>query len=70
MENQSDDVPLGPVKVGVVFNLKRAESNPCSAPDAQAEYDNIETVQAIEKAIQNRGIATVLMEADEHLLSS
>lgn len=69
MENQSEDVPLGPVKVGVVFNLKHAEATASSAPDAQAEYDNIETVQAIEKAIRGNGIQTVLMEADEHLLA-
>ncbi|HWQ07333.1 MAG TPA: ATP-grasp domain-containing protein [Feifaniaceae bacterium] len=69
MENQSEDVPLGPAKVGVVFNLKHAELTPSSAPDTQAEYDNIETVQAIEKAIRSHGIQTVLMEADEHLLA-
>ncbi|MEN6594578.1 MAG: ATP-grasp domain-containing protein [Clostridiaceae bacterium] len=70
MEKQSEDVPLGPIKVGVVFNLKHAAHTPSSVPDAQAEYDNIETVQAIEQAIQSRGIATVLLEADEYLLSN
>ena len=68
MDKASDDVPLGPAKVGVVFNLKHAESSPSAAPDDQAEYDSIETVKAIERAILSGGYETVLMEADEHLL--
>lgn len=68
LDKASDDVPLGPAPVGIVFNLKHAESAPSAAPDDQAEYDSIDTVKAIERAIQSGGYETVLMEADEHLL--
>ncbi len=67
MENQSEDVPLGPMKIGVTYNLKHAESAPGAAPDAQAEYDSMDTVLAIETAIRRRGCETVLLEADAQL---
>ncbi len=67
MENQSEDVPLGQVKIGVTYNLKHAESTMGIAPDEQAEYDSMDTVLAIESAIRNLGHNTVLMEADETL---
>lgn len=67
MENQSDEVPLAPIKVGVVFNLKHAELSRSAAADDQAEYDSMDTVLAIEQAIQRLGCRTVLMEADESL---
>ena len=67
MENQSEDVPLGPMQVGVVFNLKHAEQSRSAAPDDQAEYDNMETVLAIERALRRQGCQTVLLEADEEL---
>lgn len=67
MENQSDEVPLAPIKVGVVFNLKHAELSRSAAADDQAEYDSMDTVLAIERAIQRLGCRTVLMEADENL---
>lgn len=66
MDKQSDDVPLGPALVGVVCNLKHAGADDSPADD-QAEYDNIDTVLAIEHAIRLHGIDTVLLEADEHL---
>ncbi len=66
MENQSDDVPLGPVKIGVTYNLKHADAND-KAPDEQAEFDSIDTVLAIEAAIRKHGHDTVLLEADESL---
>lgn len=67
MENQSEDVPLGPVKVGVTYNLKRAEHASGKAPDDQAEFDSMDTVLAIEAAIRRRGLTTVLLEADDSL---
>ena len=66
MDQQSDDVPLGPALVGVVYNLKHAE-NPDRPADDQAEYDSIDTVLAIEAAIRLHGIDTVRLEAHEHL---
>lgn len=67
MENQSDEVPLAPIEVGVVFNLKHAELSRSAAADDQAEYDSMDTVLAIEQAIQRLGCRTILMEADETL---
>ena len=65
MENQSEDVPLGRVKIGVAYNLKHAESSKNTVPDEQAEYDSMGTVLAIESAIRSLGHSTVLLEADE-----
>ena len=67
MENQSEEVPLGQVKVGVTYNLKHAEHPASAAPDAQAEYDSMETVLAIASAIRSHGHQTVLLEADQTL---
>ena len=67
VENQSEDVPLGQVKIGVTYNLKHAEISKGTAPDEQAEYDSMETVLAIESAIRKSGHRTVLLEADETL---
>ena len=67
MENQSEEVPLEPIQVGVVYNLKRAEQSRSAAPDDQAEYDSMDTVLAIEQALQRQGCRTVLLEADEEL---
>lgn len=64
METQSEEVPLGQVKVGVTYNLKHAEKTSETAPDAQAEYDSMETVLAIASAIRSHGHQTVLLEAD------
>jgi D-alanine-D-alanine ligase len=67
METQSEEVPLGPVKVGVTYNLKHAVSSSANAPDDQAEYDSMDTVLAIEAAFKRRGLSTVLLEADDTL---
>ena len=67
MENQSEEVPLGQVKVGVTYNQKHAEDTATAVPDAQAEYDSMETVLAIASAIRSHGHQTVLLEADQAL---
>lgn len=67
MENPSEDVPLGRAKIGVTYNLKRADVSRGQAPDDQAEYDSMETVLAIQSAIERHGFATVLLEADADL---
>lgn len=67
VEKSSEDVPLGRTKIGVTYNLKHAESSPENAPDAQAEYDSMDTVLAIESAIRKLGHQTVPLEADETL---
>lgn len=67
MEKKADDTPLpDPVrKVGIVYNLKKGV--PSDTPDAEAEYDNIGTVQAISSALEAGGYETVLLEANEDL---
>ena len=67
VEKSSEDVPLGRAKIGVTYNLKHAEAPHENAPDAQAEYDSMDTVLAIESAIRKLGHQTVLLEADETL---
>lgn len=67
MENPSEDVPLGRVKIGITYNLKRTDFTQHQAPDAQAEFDSMDTVHAIQSAIELHGLATVLLEADPDL---
>lgn len=67
MENPSEDVPLGRVKIGITYNLKRTDFTQDQSPDAQAEFDSIDTVLAIQSAIEQHGLATVLLEADPDL---
>lgn len=67
MENSSEEVPLGQVKIGVTYNLKHTESTAEAAPDAQAEYDSMDTVLAIAAAIRSCGHRTILLEADAAL---
>jgi D-alanine-D-alanine ligase len=67
LNKQSEDVPLGPIKVGVVFNQRHVDAPENAAPDAQAEFDSMDTVLAIERAIRAGGCDTVLLEANETL---
>ena len=67
MENQSEEAPGGPVKVGVTYNLKHAGQTSGKALDDQAEYDSMDTVLSIEAAIKSRGFNTVLLEVDASL---
>ena len=55
------------MQVGVVYNLKHAEQSRSAAPDDQAEYDSMDTVLAIERALKRQGCRTILLEADEEL---
>lgn len=64
MEERNEDVPL-PVKVALVFNLKRGKD--ASTDDAEAEYDGIDTVNAIRDALVRHGYNVGLYEADESL---
>jgi len=49
--------------VGIAFNLKREAGNG-ERPDKYAEFDDIETIDAIRKAFESDGYDTVLLEAD------
>ncbi|MFA5561552.1 MAG: ATP-grasp domain-containing protein [Eubacteriales bacterium] len=65
MEESFDPPPRQPLTVGIIYNLKKGVHS--DVPDAEAEYDNIETVHAIEAALREGGHRTVLLEADGSL---
>jgi D-alanine-D-alanine ligase len=56
--------PPAPV-IGIIYNLKRDSSG--DTPDAQAEYDSIDTVYAIRDALAGAGLGVLLFEADSTL---
>lgn len=59
------EVPKGPgYRVGIAFNLKK--KNESEQEDEQAEYDSINTVEAIGKALKGAGCETVFLEASEN----
>lgn len=66
MEERDSEVPLAapPLTVGILYNLKRGGG---AAPDAEAEFDSMDTVRAIQSALEESGARTVLMEADASL---
>lgn len=63
MEEFSD--PLPPLRVGLTYNLKKKASS--GSDDSDAEYDSADTVQAIQKALEQSGCSVVLLEADADL---
>ncbi|MDF2685951.1 MAG: putative D-alanine--D-alanine ligase [Clostridia bacterium] len=67
MEEIEPEVPLpkGRLAVGVVYNLKKGVL--AAAPDAEAEFDSIETVYAIKSALEAEGHSVILLEADKAL---
>lgn len=67
MEEKTGDVPLPPANpiVGIIFNCKR---DPCQdSPDAEAEYDSMDTVNAIRDVLTSAGMQVVLLECDRTL---
>ena len=64
MEEKSGDVPLPPARpvVGIIYNCKRNTGG--EIPDAEAEYDSMDTVYAIRDALASFGIRSVLLECD------
>lgn len=65
LEDQSDGYPGGTATIGIIFNAKHGSQS--DAPDAEAEYDNPATVEAIRKALSAGGYRTVLLEGDASL---
>ena len=67
MDEQTLDDPLpeGALRVGIVYNLKSGKHS--DIPDEEAEYDSIDTVYAIQKALKSKGNLVELLEADEEL---
>jgi D-alanine-D-alanine ligase len=58
-------------RVALIYNLKyNVRVEPDAPSDALAEYDSIETVQAIEDALLAGGHQVILLEADETLLDT
>lgn len=62
-----EGVPLLPqgIKVGITYNLKKGKNT--ETQDSEAEYDNIETIDALKKALSEAGAVVTLLEADEKL---
>lgn len=50
--------------IGIAFNLKREVSKD-ERPDKYAEFDDIDTIDAITKAFESYGYETILLEADQ-----
>ncbi len=57
--------PGGKLRVGLTFNVKKGVVS--EAADIEAEYDHIETVLSIKKALEKLGCGVFLMEADRGL---
>ncbi|MCL2879160.1 MAG: ATP-grasp domain-containing protein [Treponema sp.] len=51
------------LNVGVAYNLKR--NAPSALPDAEAEFDDIDTIRAIQNALESAGCDVALYEATE-----
>ena len=51
------------LKVGIAFNLKKGL--PVGPPDAEAEFDDPDTVRAIQSALETAGCRVELFEADD-----
>lgn len=66
MENR-EEIPVIPrlYTIGIIYNLKKGVKSVIE--DIEAEYDNIETVHAIAKVLENNGHETILLEADDSL---
>ncbi|MDD4291915.1 MAG: ATP-grasp domain-containing protein [Clostridia bacterium] len=65
METLDCDVPLPKPKIGIIYNLKKGIHG--ATVDAEAEYDSIDTVNAIKKVFEKRGYSVSLYEADKSL---
>ena len=53
------------LRVGITYNVKKNIQR--DVPDAEAEFDDMETIKAIEKALETANFDTELFEADENL---
>ncbi len=67
METLDSEVPLPRrlTNVALVYNLKKGLDE--RTPDAEAEYDSIDTVHAIQHALESSGLTVELIEADRFL---
>lgn len=67
METLDAEVPLARrlTNVALLYNLKKGLDG--RTPDAEAEYDSIDTVHAIERELEAIGLNVTLIEADRSL---
>lgn len=67
METLDSEVPLARrlLTVALLFNLKKGHGG--RTADAEAEYDSIETVHAIQGELEKAGLIVELIEADREL---
>lgn len=70
MELSDSEVPcsIKGIKVGIIYNLKKEGNH--KTQDEQAEYDNIETVYSISRALAKKGHRIILFEADTNLVEN
>ncbi len=59
---KTDDFDPPPIKVGLTYNLKKD-----NASEEEAEFDSIETINAIKSALEKTGCNVTLLEADNEL---
>jgi D-alanine-D-alanine ligase len=64
METPGSGKPPRP-RIGITYNLKK--NTVSNVPDAEAEYDDFDTILAIKSALQETGCAAELLEATEEL---
>jgi len=62
-------VRRAPVKVGLAYNLKRSNGSSEYSVDDEAEYDSIDTINAIKNAIESYGHTVIELEATPELPS-
>lgn len=65
MEEVPKPESVPPLRVGLTYNLKKGAVS--EAADSEAEFDNFETVAAIQKALEDSGCRVELLEADAGL---
>ncbi|MCL1848523.1 MAG: ATP-grasp domain-containing protein [Clostridiales bacterium] len=59
------DEPLPGLRVGLTYNLKKGA--PSALPDDEAEFDDLDTIQAIQDALASLGCVVELFEAEPDL---
>lgn len=60
-----DPLPDGAKTIGIIYNLKKGEG--VNTYDDEAEYDSIDTINAIKAALETRKHNVILLEADKAL---
>ena len=61
----AESEPPGRLRIGITYNVKK--NIPSTIPDVEAEFDDEETIRAIQNALETAGFITELHEATEDL---